>query len=110
MGFGVLQFWPFLPRFFGVLNFEARFCSFLQHHGLRLLVLIIYGLQICCSWFFSGFITHTLHAALQHYTDIVVSVLNDFGHGFRFLVHFVADFATPQCPPRKGGSGSSYNI
>ena len=37
-------FGPFLPRFFGVLDFEARFCGLLQHCGLRLLVLIIGGL------------------------------------------------------------------
>ena len=29
-------FGPFLPRFFGVSNFEARFCGFLQHCGLQL--------------------------------------------------------------------------
>ena len=29
----------------GVCGFEARFCGFLQHHGLRFLVLIIGGLR-----------------------------------------------------------------
>ena len=42
---GVCSFGPFLPRFFGVLDFEARFCGFLQQRGLRFLVLIIGGLQ-----------------------------------------------------------------
>ena len=38
-------FGPFLPRFFRVLDFEARFFGFLQHRGLRLLVLIVGGLR-----------------------------------------------------------------
>ena len=46
-------FSPFLPQFFGVLHFEARFCGFLQHHGLRLLVLFHrwYTVCRCCSRF-----------------------------------------------------------
>ena len=46
-------FGPFLPRFFGVLDFEARFCGFLQHRGLRLLVLFVGGLQF--EYVFHGF-------------------------------------------------------
>ena len=42
---GVCSFGPFLPRFFRVLDFEAWFCGFLQHCGLRFLVLIVGGLQ-----------------------------------------------------------------
>ena len=42
---GVRDFGPFLPRFFRVIGFEARFCGFLQHRGLRLLVLIVGGLR-----------------------------------------------------------------
>ena len=38
-------FGPFLPWFFGVLDFEARFCGFLHHHGLWLLAIIIGGLR-----------------------------------------------------------------
>ena len=56
----------------------------------------------CCSRFFGSFITRTLHAALQGYTDITVLVFNDFGHGFADFGTFCcgfADFATPQCPP-----------
>ena len=34
-------FGPFLPWFFGVLDFEAQFCGFLQHRGLLLLVLFV---------------------------------------------------------------------
>ena len=41
---GVCGFGPFLPPFFGVLNFEAWFRGFLQHRGLRLLVLIVRSL------------------------------------------------------------------
>ena len=57
----------------------------------------------CCSRFFSSFITHTLHAApaLERYTDIAVSVFNDFGHSFVVFGAFCCDFAvfaTPQCP------------
>ena len=44
-GIGARGFGPFFPQFFGVLDFEARFCGFLRHHGLRLLVLIVGGLQ-----------------------------------------------------------------
>ena len=33
-GLQFCDFGPFLPRFFGVLDFEAWFCSYLQHHGL----------------------------------------------------------------------------
>ena len=40
----VSGFGPFLPRFFRVIDFEAQFCGFLQHHGLWLLVLIIAAL------------------------------------------------------------------
>ena len=40
-GIGVGSFGPFLPWFFGVLDFKAWFCSLLQHHGLRLLALIV---------------------------------------------------------------------
>ena len=39
------SFDPFLPRFFGVLDFVARLCGFLQHRGLQLLVVIMGGLQ-----------------------------------------------------------------
>ena len=45
LGFVVLWFWPFLPQFLGVLDFEAQFRGFLQHHGLWLLVLFVGGLQ-----------------------------------------------------------------
>ena len=38
-------FGTFLPQFVEVLDFEARFCSFLHRHGLWLLVLIVGGLQ-----------------------------------------------------------------
>ena len=38
-------FGPCFARFFGVLDFEARFYYFLQHRGLRLLVFIAGGLQ-----------------------------------------------------------------
>ena len=38
-------FGPFLPRFFRVLDFEARFCGFLQHRGLQLLVIILGSLR-----------------------------------------------------------------
>ena len=41
LGFAVLTF--FLPRFFRVLDFEAQFCGFLQHHNLRLYVFVILG-------------------------------------------------------------------
>ena len=56
----------------------------------------------CCSRFFGSFITHTLDAALLRYTDIAVSVFNDFGQGFAVFGTFCcgfAVFATPQCPP-----------
>ena len=45
LGFVVLRFWPFLPQFFRVRDFEAQFCSFLQHCNLQLLVFIVGGLQ-----------------------------------------------------------------
>ena len=57
----------------------------------------------CCSRFFGSFITHTLHEPLECYTDIVVSVFNDFGHGFAVFGAFCrgfAVFATPQWPPQ----------
>ena len=38
--FAVLQFGPFLPQFFGVLDFEAQFCGFLQHFCLYYLFFI----------------------------------------------------------------------
>ena len=39
---GFAFFGPFLPQFFGVIDFEARLnCGFLQHCGLWLLVSII---------------------------------------------------------------------
>ena len=44
-GIGVCGFGPFLPRFLGVLDFEARFCHLLQHYSLQLVVLIVGGLQ-----------------------------------------------------------------
>ena len=44
LGFAVLRFWPFFAKVFGVLDFEARFCGFLQYRGLTLLVLIVGGL------------------------------------------------------------------
>ena len=99
----VLRFWPFFASVF----FEARFCGFPQHHGLRLLVLIVGGLWFAdvVHSFFGSFITHTLLAALQCYTDIAVSVFNDFGHGFAGFGTFCcgfAVFATPQCPPLSG--------
>ena len=101
-------FGPFLHRLFGVLDFEARFCGFLQHRGLRFLIPILYNTYRrftvcrCCSRCFGSFITHTLHVALQRYTHITVSVFNDFGHGFSVLGAFCCGFslfATPQCPP-----------
>ena len=50
-------FGPFLSWFFRVLDFEARFYDFLQHHGLRLLILIIGGLWFAdVVQFFSSFI------------------------------------------------------
>ena len=74
-----------LPWFFRVLDFEARFCSFLQHHSLWFLVLIVGSLQFAdvVHSFFGSFIAHTLHAALH-------LVFNDFGHSLQFLAHFVA--------------------
>ena len=42
---GVCSFGPFLLQFFGVIDFEARFCGFLQHCGLWLLVFIIGSLR-----------------------------------------------------------------
>ena len=48
LGFAVLRFCgfgPFFARFFGVFDFEARFCGFLRHRGLRLLVFIAGGLR-----------------------------------------------------------------
>ena len=65
------------------MDFEARFCGFLQHHGLWLLVLIIGSL-----WFAAVFhsflvaLSHTLHAALERYIDIAALVFNYFGHSF----------------------------
>ena len=57
----------------------------------------------CCSWFFGSFITRTLHAALQCYTNIAVSVFNNFGRGFAvfgaFCCGFVVLLSSPQCPP-----------
>ena len=88
-------FVPFWPRFFGVLDFEARFAGFSPYRRR-------FTVCRCCSRFFDSFITHTLHAALQRYTDITVSVFNDFGHGFAVFGGFCcgfAVFATPQCPP-----------
>ena len=38
-------FGPFLHRLLGVLDFEARFCGFLQHRGLRFLIPIVGGLR-----------------------------------------------------------------
>ena len=64
-GIGVHSFGPFLPWFFRVLDFDAQFCSFLQHRSLRLLVLIVGGLQMFTV--FGSFIAHTLHAALECY-------------------------------------------
>ena len=95
------SFGPFLHRFFRVLDFEARFCSFLQHHGLRLLVLIIGGLQLAdvVHSFSVAFITHTLRAALQRNTDIAISIFNDFGHGFAFFVAFCCGFCYPLMSP-----------
>ena len=62
--------------------------------------------------FFGSFITHTLHAAQQCYTDIVVSVFNNFGYGFAVFGAFccgLAVFATPQCPPLHGSVGVYAN-
>ena len=93
-----------MPRFFEVLDFEAQFCGFLQHCGLRLLVPIVDGL-----WFTDVIVVHgfsvalqlkqVLHAALECYTDVC-------GVGFqRFWTRFAvfgifccgyAVFATPQ--------------
>ena len=57
----------------------------------------------CCSQFFGDFITHTLHAALQHYTDIAVSVFKDFGHGFwRILLRFCSFYYPPMSPSLSG--------
>ena len=55
----------------------------------------------CCSRFFGSFITHTLYAALERYTDIVVLVFNDFGHGFAVFGDFCCSFevfTTPHAP------------
>ena len=100
-------FGPFFPQFFGGLDFETQFCGFLQHCGLRLLVVIVGGLRFAdvVHGFFGSFITRTLHAALQCYTDIVVSVFNNnyFGRGFAVFGAFCCGFAVfaipPQCPP-----------
>ena len=73
-------FGPFLPRFFGVIDFEARFRGFIQHRGLQ----------------------YTLHTAQERYTDIAVSVFNNFENGFAVFGAFCCGFsafATPQCPP-----------
>ena len=62
----------------------------------------------CCSRFFGNFITHTLHAALKRYTDIAVSVFNDFGHGFAVFGAFCCGFAvllSPNVPLSTGLSG-----
>ena len=93
---------PFLPQFFGVLDLEARFwgfystavCSFSPYRRW-------FTVCRCCSRFFGSFVTHTLHAALEHYTDIVVSIFNDFEHGFVDFGAFCCSFvvsAPPQCP------------
>ena len=53
----------------------------------------------CSSQFFGGFITCTLRAALQRYTDIMVSVFNNFGHGFVVFGAFCYSFCYPPMPP-----------
>ena len=89
-GHWCLWFWTFLPWFFVVLDFDGRFCGFLQHCSLQLLVFTIGGFTVtsCCSRFFSSFTCKT-HISRATILDTVL----------QFLVHFVAVFAIPQCPP-----------
>ena len=85
-------------RVLGVLDFEARFCGFLQHHGLRLLVLIVGGLRFAdvVHDFFGSFITYTLHAALQRYIDSGFRFSTILDTVLRFWAHFVS---YPPMPP-----------
>ena len=52
-GLRFCSFGSFLPLLFGVLDFEPQFCGFLQHCGLRLLVLIVGSLQFAVVHGFS---------------------------------------------------------
>ena len=101
LGFVVLRFCPFFASVFrsfrsSVLWFSTapQFAVFNPYHR---------RFTVCrCSWFFGSFITHTLHAALQRYTDITVSVFNYFGHGFLVFGAFCCGFsvfATLTMPP-----------
>ena len=99
-----LWFWPFFASVFRSFKFWSLVLRFST--APRFAVISPYRTQYmvcrCCSRFFGGFITHTLHAALQCYTDIIVLVFNNFGHHFAVFgalcCGFVV-FAIPQCPP-----------
>ena len=105
LGFAVLQFWPFFTSVFQSFRFWSLVLRFST--ALRFAVVSPFCRRFrvcrCCSKFFGSFITHTLHAALECYTDIAVSVFNGFGHWFAVFGAFCcgfAVFATLQCPPQ----------
>ena len=77
LGFAVLRFWPFFALVFWSFRFWSsvlwfstapRFVFVSPYHRWFMVCR-------CCSWFFSSFITHTLHAA-QH---------RHYGFGFQWF-------------------------
>ena len=98
------RFWPFFASVFRSYRFLSSVLRFSTALGFVVVSLYRSPFTVCrcCSRFFGSFITHTLYAALERYTDIVVLVFNDFGHGFAVFGNFCCSFAvftTPQCPP-----------
>ena len=106
LGFAVLRFWPF----FASISWSFRFWSSVLPSSTALQFAVgspyrrRFTVYRCCSWLFGSFITHTLHTALQCYTDTVVLVFNDFGPGFAVLGAFCCGFVVfcyllPSPPP-----------
>ena len=67
-----LRFWPFFTSVFRSFRFWSPVLQFST--TLRFAVVSPFCRRFtvfrCCSQFFGSFIAHTLHAALEHYTDI----------------------------------------
>ena len=105
LGFAVLRFWPFFGSVFQSFRFRSLVLRFSTPPQFAVVSPYHRWFMVCrfCSRFFDSFktVTHTLHAALEGYTDIAVSIFNNFGHdfaGFGTVCCSFAVFATPIAP------------
>ena len=100
LGFTVLRFWPFFTSVFLSFSFWSLVLWFSKAPWFTVVSPYRRWFMVCrcCSWFFGSFITLTLHAPLEHYTDIAVSVFSDFGHGFAVFGAFCCGFVVFASP------------